>query len=117
MPATRFSEYLQRLIDRERLNYSGLAHLAGVGPNTARAWCIGESTPSPENVAVLARVLRADPLEMYRLLGWLPRNEEATDDVADRLARKITQLAPGDREVVESLVDRLEERQRSTQEH
>jgi transcriptional regulator with XRE-family HTH domain len=116
MPETRFSAYLQKHLDRERLNYSSLAHIIGVGPNTARAWCIGQSEPSPEHVLKLAKTLRVDPAEMHRLLGWLPQEGELKDSAAEMIAQKITQLAPGDREVVEALVRRLEAHQRLTQE-
>lgn len=115
MPGTKFATWLQERLAEEGLNYTSLGHLTGVGPNTARAWCIGESKPSPERVLTLARVLHADPVVMYRLLGWLPRDGELKADSADRLARKITQLPAGDREVVESVVDQLEARQREAQ--
>jgi transcriptional regulator with XRE-family HTH domain len=116
MGETRFSAWLSEQLSREKLNYTSLAHLADVSPNTARAWCIGESAPSPEAVLSLAKTLHVDPLVMYRLLEWLPANGELKDDAAERLARKITQLPPGDRESAEAFVDHLEARQRAARE-
>jgi len=115
MAETRFSAWLSERLSRENLNYTSLAHLVDVSPNTARAWCIGESTPSPEAVLSLAKTLHVDPLVMYRLLDWLPANGELKDDAAERLARKITQLPPGDRESAEAFVDHLEARRRASQ--
>jgi len=115
MTGTRFSTWLKEQLKQEDLNYTSLAHLVDVNPNTARAWCIGQSTPEPERVLQLARVLHADPQVMHRLLGWLPQDGELKNDASERLARKISQLLPAHRQVVESLVDQLEARQREAQ--
>lgn len=96
MAESRFSQWLDRERQRAHLNYSGLASQINVGPNTARAWCIGESEPSPENVQALARVFRVDVLYLFEVLGWLPESSSEWTPDQRRVIAKLAQV-PADR--------------------
>lgn len=115
MAQTRFSAWLDRVRKRRDLNYTGLAALAGVGPNTARAWCLGLSEPTPDNVKTLAAVFSVSVRHLYELLDWLPSEEEAPDygrasEVKHRIVEQILQAHDDDLDTIEQVVDALLER-------
>ena len=111
-----FSLWLNRQLEREKLNYSGLASLIGVRPNTARAWALGESEPSPENCQKIARLFHIDLADIYRLLGWLPEEKEELTEARKRIIHKILDLDEDDLSVAEAIVDSLEERREESRE-
>jgi transcriptional regulator with XRE-family HTH domain len=111
MAETRFSRWLDRERGRANLNYTGLGELVGVKPNTARAWCIGESEPTPANVQALAEVLHSDVTYLFRLLGWLPDEDTAPTEAHRRVIAKLRQLSEEKIAQVEDQVDLVLRRQ------
>jgi len=107
--SSRFSAWLQAQLDREDLNYTSLAQLVGVQPNSARAWAIGQSEPSPENCLTIARRFHVEPEYLYRLLGWLPEAKESLPESKKRLINRIMEIPPQYDAFCEGLIQLLEE--------
>jgi len=108
---TRFSRWLQDRLAERNLNYSGLASLVGVRPNSARAWAIGQSEPSPRRCQSLAKLFHVQPEDIYRLLGWLPTANRQLPESKRRLINKVLSLPDTDLECCEALVDHYLQRQ------
>jgi len=105
--SSRFSAWLQAQLDREDLNYTSLAQLVGVQPNSARAWAIGQSEPSPQNCLAIAQRFHADPEHLYRLLGWLPAREDTLPESKRRILNRLKEIPPEYDALCERLIDSI----------
>lgn len=113
---SRFTDWLETEMARANLNYSGLAALVHVKPNSARAWAIGESLPKPENCQQLARVFRTSLEDIYQMLGWLPMGDSEVSVTQRRLAHKSQRLNETNASYTEALVDAMLDDQESARE-
>lgn len=105
MSETRFSRWLTEECKRAELNYTGLGRLAGVKANTARAWCLGESEPQPENVKALARVFGVSVAYLFTLLDWLPEERLVLSEEKERLIQKLHEVPDEELDHIEAQID------------
>lgn len=109
--AERFSAWLRPIMEDRRVNQADLRRLLeGVGVEAGRQtisqWFNGDNVPTPNTVALIAQVLRADPAEALRQAGHnivvdkLQRNAGAPDPIepSDPYIRQILEdpLLPED---------------------
>lgn len=108
--STLFVEMLKRRRKALGLRQEDLAEAAKVHRATVIRWESGEVVPDPPQIATLARVLRVDPLDVFRALGWLPLEVDATPlpDLPAQVERFIAhfiQASPAD---AAELLERLD---------
>ncbi len=102
---TPFSRWLTDQMSKRDVNYTGMAHLLRVKPNTARAWCIGESEPSGPHLRRIAEIFSVDPKLLFRLVDWLPSEAEEAHANVERLAPGIRQLSDEQVAILEVMID------------
>ena len=102
---TPFSRWLTGQMGKRDMNYTGLAHLLRVKPNTARAWCIAESEPSGPHLRRIAEIFSVDPKVVFRLVDWLPSEAEEAPANVERLAPGIRQLSDEQVAILEAMID------------
>ncbi len=108
-----FGRWLERQMEREDLNLSGLAAKLGLSHTSVRAWIVGIAEPSAENIPRLARVLHVSIEDVYRALGRLSAKPES--DTIARIEAMLPQIRESDLPLVESLVRFLIAREKEIQ--
>ena len=79
---TPFGVWLNQQRERMGINSDyDLAQAMGISHVSISKWKSGQQGPSPRHIAVLARVLHVQPIEVYRGLNRLPDDTEWPDDV------------------------------------
>jgi transcriptional regulator with XRE-family HTH domain len=97
------SEEIRAARANMNLSQAALARAVGVQQSTVASWEKGRTEPDTVMVGRLAQVLK---VTTDRLLGIQSEQLVLPEGVAD-LARKIADLSPGDRTVVEKVVAAL----------
>ena len=102
----KFGQWLEQQMQDENLNYSGLAALFNVKPNTARSWVLGDNEPSKKNLEQIGARFRVSMDFIYELLGRIPPDTEDPEDIR-RMKAKLVNLTESRRRMVERLTDDL----------
>ena len=102
----RFAAWFRKELFRRHMNYSDVATILGVQPNTPRAWALGSNEPTLRHVQSLARAFDADLEMLFRLLGWLPQSNHADrSDTLHRIASKLEGRSPEVQLAAEEMLD------------
>ncbi len=125
-----FSDFLRRQLKENNWTYTQLGELIGVTHGAVGTWVRGTSLPDPRSLRALAELTNIDPIELFRMVGYLPPAEvtgkgREARPVLGRLMRKLdplddTLLELIDRQVSLVLVPyfkKLAERERERNDH
>lgn len=100
------SARIQKAIEESRLSYTAISEIIGtISPQAVRAWAVGLSTPTNENISLLAKATNAD--EVWLLTGREQQDldkeiNECSNEESTRLRELIRQSQISQTELAEA---------------
>lgn len=83
------SARIQKAIEESRLSYTAISEIIGtISPQAVRAWAVGLSTPTNENISLLAKATNAD--EVWLLTGR--EQQDLDEDISEYSNEEFTRL-------------------------
>jgi transcriptional regulator with XRE-family HTH domain len=94
----RFGRTLQRAREECGLSQDQLAQALGVSQASVSQWLLGQTSPRPDRVEELERVLRIEPRSLGRLLGLVGDGDEDARPAVSVMEAAAADPRLGDRE-------------------